>query len=91
MEPAPPAAAAPAAPDAAVQPAAAASQKGEGGEKKPRGGPLVELPEDQQGLAWIQYMRFLRRNDVGASRRVRGRRALLWLGSVGVGSCLHQQ
>lgn len=54
--------------DGAAADAAASQQKPE--DQKPRGGPVADLPADQQALAWIQYMRFLRRVDVQASRRV---------------------
>ena len=40
-------------------------------QQPPKGGPLMALPEEQRALAWVQYMRFLRRADVAAARRVR--------------------
>jgi hypothetical protein len=65
--------------------AAGAAGGGEGQQRKaeeaaPRGGPVADLPEDQRALAWIQYMRFLRRRDVAAARRVR--RARVCAGGV---------
>jgi hypothetical protein len=50
---------------------AAHGQQQKSEDQQPRGGPVADLPEDQQALAWIQYMRYLRRHDVAASRRVR--------------------
>jgi hypothetical protein len=38
---------------------------------EPAGGPIADLPPDQHALAWIQYMRFCRRQSLLASRKVR--------------------
>ncbi|WIA36938.1 hypothetical protein OEZ86_008179 [Tetradesmus obliquus] len=37
---------------------------------EPAGGPIAALPPDQHALAWIQYMRFCRRESLLASRKM---------------------